>query len=85
MMEAGEKVVVDFLPTDWAGLPPPLPQEIIEELAERARNTELRRAEERKARAHRLGQADPGPFRKAADLHPHGVRLGQADQGARGA
>lgn len=61
MMEAGEKVVVDFLPTDWAGLPPPLPQEIIEELAERARNTELRRAEERKAR--RIASAKPIPVR----------------------
>ncbi|MFN0264126.1 tetratricopeptide repeat protein [Tepidamorphus sp. 3E244] len=57
MMEAAEKVIVDLLPTTWQGLPPALPQEIIDELAERARNTEQRRAEERKA--SRIASAKP--------------------------
>ena len=55
MMEAAEKVVVDLLPTTWKGLPPALPQKIIDELADRARNTEKRRAQER--RAERIASA----------------------------
>ncbi len=43
-MAAGEKLFVDLLPEDWTGLPPSLPQEVIEELARRARDAEKRRA-----------------------------------------
>ncbi|MCB1481211.1 MAG: hypothetical protein KDJ55_04415 [Rhodobiaceae bacterium] len=57
MMEAAEKVVIDLLPSNWKGLPPPLPREIIDELAERARNTEKRRAEQ--DRAARVASAKP--------------------------
>lgn len=35
-MEAGEKLFIDFMPQKWAGPPPPLPQEVVAELAKRA-------------------------------------------------
>ncbi len=40
VIEAGEKVFVDFLPESWQGLPPALPQEVVENLARRARAAE---------------------------------------------
>ncbi len=40
VMEAGEKLFVDLLPESWAGLPPGLPQEIVDELTRRAREAE---------------------------------------------
>jgi tetratricopeptide (TPR) repeat protein len=39
-MAAGEKLFVDLLPEGWTGLPPGLPQEVVEELARRARDAE---------------------------------------------
>ncbi len=42
VMEAGEKLFIDLLPEDWAGLPPGLPQEVVDELAKRAREAEKR-------------------------------------------
>src|SRR2546421_410196 len=39
-MAAGEKLFVDLLPEGWTGLPPGLPQEVVEELARRAREAE---------------------------------------------
>ena len=39
-MAAGEKLFVDLLPEGWNGLPPGLPQEVVEELARRAREAE---------------------------------------------
>lgn len=39
-MTAGERIFVDLLPDSWKGLPPPLPQEVVRELAERARVAE---------------------------------------------
>ena len=48
-MTAGERVFVDLLPDSWKGPPPSLPQEVVRELAERARAAEralrLQRAE----------------------------------------
>jgi tetratricopeptide (TPR) repeat protein len=41
-MAAGEKLFVDLLPEGWTGLPPSLPQEVVEELARRARDAEKR-------------------------------------------
>ena len=35
-MEAGERLYVDLLPSSWSGLPPPLPAEVVQELAKRA-------------------------------------------------
>lgn len=37
VMEAGERLFVDLLPDSWSGLPPGLPQSVIDELAKRAR------------------------------------------------
>lgn len=37
---AGERVFVDLLPESWKGLPPPLPQEVVADLARRARAAE---------------------------------------------
>jgi hypothetical protein len=42
VMEAGEKLFIDLLPDDWSGLPPGLPQEVVDELAKRAREAERR-------------------------------------------
>ncbi len=39
-MTAGERIFVDFLPDSWTGPPPPLPTEVIRELAARARAAE---------------------------------------------
>ena len=36
LMEAGEKLFVDFLPQKWNGAPPPLPPEVVADLAKRA-------------------------------------------------
>lgn len=36
VQSAGERVFVDLLPEGWKGLPPPLPQEVVAELARRA-------------------------------------------------
>ena len=41
-MAAGEKLFVDLLPEGWSGLPPSLPQEVVEDLARRARDAEKR-------------------------------------------
>jgi tetratricopeptide (TPR) repeat protein len=48
LMEAGEKVFIDLLPESWQGLPPPLPADVVEDLARRARE-----AEENLAKAQR--------------------------------
>ena len=40
VQQAGEKVFVDLLPQSWAGLPPPLPQDVVAELGRRAREAE---------------------------------------------
>ena len=39
-MSAGEKFFVDLLPTNWSGMPPGLPQDVVDELARRAREAE---------------------------------------------
>ena len=53
--EAGEKLFVDLLPTNWAGLPPPLPKDVIAALTREAREARDLRAEEARvmARPHR--------------------------------
>lgn len=48
-IEAGEKLFIDLLPPDWQGLPPALPQSVVDELAERARVAAIRAEQERKA------------------------------------
>ena len=48
-IEAGEKLFIDLLPSTWQGMPPALPQEIIDELAERARLAAIQAERDRKA------------------------------------
>lgn len=64
-IEAGEQLYIDLLPPTWQGMPPPLPQEVIDELAERAREAAVRAERDRKARM-------------ALELEPKvNVRMGQ--------
>jgi hypothetical protein len=70
-MTAGERVFVDLLPDGWSGQPPSLPQEVIRELAERARTAE---------RALRLQRASAEakkrpPIRVRASVQPTFVRF----------
>ena len=54
-MAAGEKLFVDLLPEGWSGLPPGLPQEVVEDLARRAREAEKKaRAQQRVSRQRTL-------------------------------
>src|SRR5437764_4937178 len=39
-MVAGERLFIDLLPEGWVGLPPGLPQEVVDELTKRARDAE---------------------------------------------
>ena len=47
-MSAGEKYFVDLLPEGWHGLPPGLPQDVVEALARRARDAEKLAERERR-------------------------------------
>jgi hypothetical protein len=49
-IEAGEKLFIDLMPAGWQGMPPPLPQDVIDELAERARIAAIAAEQDRKAR-----------------------------------
>ncbi|WP_420964956.1 tetratricopeptide repeat protein [Bradyrhizobium sp. B120] len=70
-MTAGERIFVDFLPDGWTGPPPSLPQEVIRELAERAR------AAERLLRVQRAADAakKKPPIRVRALVQPTFVRF----------
>jgi tetratricopeptide (TPR) repeat protein len=70
-MTAAERIFIDFLPDDWAGPPPPLPTDVIRELAERAR------AAERALRAQRAADAakKKPPVRVRASVQPTFVRF----------
>jgi len=70
-MTAGERIFVDFLPDGWTGPPPPLPQEVIRELAERARNAERLLRLQRAADAAKKRP----PVRVRALLQPTFVRF----------
>ncbi|MGE0230619.1 MAG: hypothetical protein AB7O39_13275 [Flavobacteriaceae bacterium] len=48
-MEAGEQLFVDLLPANWRGLPPSLPQSVIDALAKRSEDLEKRRLEAQRA------------------------------------
>ncbi|WP_140048914.1 hypothetical protein [Devosia lucknowensis] len=64
-IEAGEKLFIDLMPATWQGMPPALPQEVVAELAERARIAAIEAERERKARM-------------AAELDPKvNVRIGR--------
>ncbi|MGX9426517.1 MULTISPECIES: tetratricopeptide repeat protein [Bradyrhizobium] len=70
-MTAAERIFIDFLPDEWAGPPPPLPTDVIRELAERAR------AAERALRAQRAADAarKKPPVRVRASVQPTFVRF----------
>ena len=73
-MTAGERMFIDLLPDAWTGPPPSLPQEVVRELAERARAAE--RALRAAARGEAAGEAAPAPRAHlgAADLRAVRVR-----------
>ncbi len=56
-MEAGETLFIDFLPTTWQGFPPPLPEEVVTRLAERAQQAAREAAEAERRRL--LGELEP--------------------------
>lgn len=65
-MAAGERLFVDLLPETWKGLPPGLPQDVVEELARRAREAERKiRIQEQLARQKRME-----PIRVRVGSHP---------------
>ncbi len=68
-MSAGERLFVDLLPENWSGPPPGLPTEVVQELAERARNAEkmLRQRKQEEARKE-------APIRVRASTMPTFVR-----------
>ena len=70
-MTAGERVFIDFLPDSWTGPPPSLPQDVIRELAERARAAER---ELRLQRAANEAKKRP-PIRVRTSVQPTFVRF----------
>lgn len=48
-MEAAEKLFIDLMPPSWQGLPPSLPEEVIADLAKRAKEAERLAEQKRKA------------------------------------
>ncbi|MDB5540228.1 MAG: hypothetical protein JWQ89_1955 [Devosia sp.] len=48
-MDAGEKLYIDLLPTDWVGLPPSLPPEVVAALADRSKRAAELAEQQRKA------------------------------------
>ncbi len=71
-MEAGEKLFVDILPRDWRGEPPALPDDVIQELAERA-EAALKRV--RDLERKRFGRAKKPEVSLRAGRHPTFTRL----------
>ncbi len=55
-MAAGEQYFIDLLPASWTGVPPGLPQDVVDELARRARE-----AEEQLRRDRKLEKPKPLP------------------------
>src|SRR3984885_13773364 len=70
-MTAGERLYVDLLPDSWNGPPPSLPQDVVRELAERARAAER---ELRQQRATSEAKKRP-PGRVRASVQPTFVRF----------
>jgi tetratricopeptide (TPR) repeat protein len=70
-MTAGERVFVDLMPDSWSGQPPALPQEVVRELAERARNAE-RALRQQRVTAEAKKRA---PIRVRASVQPTFVRF----------
>jgi len=70
-MTAGERVFVDLLPDSWTGAPPPLPAEVVRELAERARTAERELRQQRALFEARKRS----PVRVRASIQPTFVRF----------
>ena len=70
-MSAAERTFVDFLPDSWTGAPPPLPTEVVRELAERARAAERAL---RQQRAESIAKKH-APIRVRALVQPTFVRF----------
>lgn len=71
-IEAGEQLFIDFLPGDWVGLPPGLPQDVVTRLAQRAQEAaEL--AEQRRKAA--LAREQNATAELQVGLNPTFVRL----------
>lgn len=70
-MTAGERVFIDLLPEKWTGLPPPLPAEVVRELAERAM------AAERALRLQKMAEevSKKPPVRVRTSVQPTFVRF----------
>ncbi len=70
-MTAGERVFIDLLPEKWTGLPPPLPAEVVRELAERAM------AAERALRLQKMAEEvrKKPPVRVRTSVQPTFVRF----------
>ena len=71
---AAERLFVDLLPETWTGLLPGLPQEVVDELARRAREAERQLHQQRLAAKQKKPARGPGQGRQPADLHPLRVR-----------
>ena len=69
-MTAGERVFIDLMPDGWKGPPPGLPQEVVRELAERARAAERALREQRTLEASKKRP----PVRVRASVQPTFVR-----------
>jgi tetratricopeptide (TPR) repeat protein len=70
-MTAGERLFVDLLPDNWVGQPPSLPQEVVRELAERARVAERALRQQRAA----MEAKKRPPIRVRASVQPTFVRF----------
>ena len=80
-MAAGEKFFVDLLPDSWTGVPPGLPQDVVDELARRAREADELMQRERQTAQQKQGRADSRPCRDPADFHALYLRRHRSDLG----
>ena len=71
---AAERLYVDLLPETWTGMLPGLPQEVIEELANRALDAERQLRLQRLSAKTAEAAGDPRQGRDPADLHALRVR-----------
>src|SRR5262249_37304737 len=74
-MAAGEKLFVDLLPEGWTGLPPSLPQEVVEELARRARDAEKRARQQLQQQQQRQLAPGGGEGGLPPTFNPHTFAL----------
>ena len=68
---AGERLFIDLLPEGWKGLPPGLPQDVVEDLTRRARDAENKIRQQR----HLVQQRRQTPIRVRAAKHPTFTRF----------